>query len=348
VQTSQNLPWVEKYRPKSLDMVVSHEEITKTLSRLIAENRLPHLLFYGPPGTGKTSTVLAAARGMYNDKQIRSQVLELNASDDRGIQVVRQKIIDFVTTRGLHATQQSKDGGEGAGEEKRGCTLKLVILDEADAMTKDAQNALRRVIERYTESTRFCIICNYLSKIIPALQSRCTRFRFAPLAQPQVIERLNHIIDAERLDVNLAGKEALYKLSGGDMRKAINIMQSTSMAHAQVDEEAVYKCVGRPQPALVKEILNILLSDSVESAYDKMNTIRSEHFFALADILDDLVALVVGMEMSPKAAAMLMERMARIETHLAAGCSEKIQTLGLISAFVNARDMLFGGDETEG
>jgi len=119
------------------------------------------------------------------------------------------------------------------------------------------------------------------------------------------------------------------------------------MAHERVDEEAVYKCVGRPQPSLVKEILDILLSDSVEMAYDKLNTIRSEHFFALADILDDTVALVAGMEMVPKAASMLMDRMARIETHLATGCSEKIQTLAMISAFVTARDMMFTGDTME-
>jgi replication factor C subunit 3/5 len=150
-----NLPWVEKYRPSALQELISHEDIIKTIRKFISEDKLPHLLFYGPPGTGKTSTILACAKEIYSTKECNSMVLELNASDDRGINVVRGQILNFASTRTIFNSG-----------------YKLVILDEADSMTNDAQNALRRIIEKFTENVRFCLICNYLSKIIPALQSR--------------------------------------------------------------------------------------------------------------------------------------------------------------------------------
>lgn len=161
-------------------VVCSFSAYRSTVNKFIKEEQLPHLLFYGPPGTGKTSTILACARQLYKPQSFGSMVLELNASDDRGINIVRGQILDFASTRTIFK------GG-----------YKLIILDEADAMTNDAQNALRRIIEKYTENVRFCIICNYLSKIIPAIQSRCTRFRFAPLSPDQILPRLEHVIEAE-------------------------------------------------------------------------------------------------------------------------------------------------------
>lgn len=153
-----NLPWVEKYRPNALQELISHEDIINTIRRFISEDKLPHLLFYGPPGTGKTSTILACAKELYSPREFSSMVLELNASDDRGINVVRGQVLNFASTRTIFNSG-----------------FKLVILDEADSMTQDAQNALRRIIEKFTENVRFCLICNYLSKIIPALQSRYER-----------------------------------------------------------------------------------------------------------------------------------------------------------------------------
>lgn len=170
------------------------------------------MLFYGPPGTGKTSTILAVAREMYG-KAYNIMALELNASDDRGINVVREQIKSFASTQHLV---------------NRG--VKLVVLDEADSMTNAAQFALRRIIEKYTRSTRFCLICNYASKIIPALQSRCTRFRFMPLNKEDAMGRLREIAAAEGLDLTDSGVNAITELGRGDMRKCLNIMQSTSMA----------------------------------------------------------------------------------------------------------------------
>lgn len=151
------------------------------VNRLIDAGKLPHLLFYGPPGTGKTSTILACAKRLYGEKKWRSMTLVLNASDDRGIGVVREQVKGFAETKKLFSTG-----------------VKLIILDEADAMTADAQFALRRVIERYTKNTRFCLICNYVSRIIPALQSRCTRFRFPPLKRIEMETRLREIVALEK------------------------------------------------------------------------------------------------------------------------------------------------------
>ena len=170
-QNQVNLPWVEKYRPNALQELISHEDIIGTIRKFISEEKLPHLLFYGPPGTGKTSTILACAKEIYSPKEFNSMVLELNASDDRGIGVVRGQILSFASTRTIFNSG-----------------YKLVILDEADAMTNDAQNALRRIIEKFTDNVRFCLICNYLSKIIPALQSRYISFLEKAQTRPKYVK----------------------------------------------------------------------------------------------------------------------------------------------------------------
>merc|ERR1719343_100170 len=156
----QQIPWVEKYRPEKLEDLVAHEDIISIITKLIDNGNLPHLLLYGPPGTGKTSTITAAAKRMYATSY-SSMTLELNASDARGIDTIRNEIKEFAGTRQLFFGGKTKS------------SIKLIILDEADAMTSDAQFALRRIMEKYTKNTRFCLICNYVSKIIPALQSRC-------------------------------------------------------------------------------------------------------------------------------------------------------------------------------
>ncbi|CAG9534700.1 unnamed protein product [Cercopithifilaria johnstoni] len=323
-----NMPWVEKYRPASLTELIAHEEIIDTLMKLINENRLPHLLFYGPPGTGKTSTILAAARMMYTPKQLPSMVLELNASDDRGIGIIREQVINFSQTSTLNIDKNQKSAP------------KLVVLDEADAMTKDAQSALRRVIEKFTDNVRFCIICNYLSKIIPAIQSRCTRLRFAPLSNEQIVPRLHHIVQAESLTVTEDGQKALLNLAEGDMRRVINILQSTAMAFKTVDERNVYQCVGYPLPTDVEKIVRILLNDSIEDAYTKIEEIRSERAFALSDILNSMHDFIFRLIIPPELLSRLMISMADIEYHLSQGCSDRLQLGALIGAFIRARSEL--------
>ncbi|XP_021922630.1 replication factor C subunit 5 isoform X2 [Zootermopsis nevadensis] len=293
------------------------------INKFIKENQLPHLLFYGPPGTGKTSTILACAKQLYSPNQINSMVLELNASDDRGIGIVRGQILSFASTRTIFS----------AG-------FKLIILDEADAMTNDAQNALRRIIEKFTENVRFCIICNYLSKIIPALQSRCTRFRFAPLTPEQISPRLEYVINQENVNVTADGKTALLTLAQGDMRKALNILQSTSMAYKEVTGDNVYTCVGHPLKNDISNIVKWLLNEDFSSAYKKIQTLRTAKGLALQDILTEVHLYIHRIELPSSALVGLIIKMADIENRLASGTNENIQLSALLSAFIFARDLV--------
>ncbi|XP_076473057.1 replication factor C subunit 5-like [Babylonia areolata] len=320
---AKNLPWVEKYRPEQLEDLISHTDIISTIDRFVKEDRLPHLLFYGPPGTGKTSTILAVAKQIYSPKEFNSMVLELNASDDRGIGIVRGQILNFASTRTIF-----KSG------------FKLVILDEADAMTKDAQNALRRVIEKFTENTRFCIICNYLSKIIPALQSRCTRFRFGPLKTTQMVPRLQHVISEESVKVTEDGVKALVTLANGDMRRALNILQSTSMAYDEVNEDNVYTCVGHPLRRDVENIVNWLLNETFATAYNNILQMKTMKGLALQDILTEVHTYIHRVDLPHNVQIHLLVKMSDIEYRLASGTSERIQQSSLVAAFQSARDLI--------
>ncbi|XP_015117244.1 replication factor C subunit 5 [Diachasma alloeum] len=317
-----NLPWVEKYRPATLNDLISHEDIIKTINKFIDEDQLPHLLLYGPPGTGKTSTILACARKLYTPAQFQSMVLELNASDDRGIGIVRGQILSFASTGTMYRSG-----------------FKLIILDEADAMTNDAQNALRRIMEKYTDNVRFCIICNYLSKIIPALQSRCTKFRFGPLSSDQIMPRLEHVIEKENLKVTEDGKQALMTLSGGDMRKVLNVLQSTWLAYGSVTEENVYNCVGHPLPIDIKNIMNWLLNESYTSAYNKIQDLKIRKGLALQDILTELHLFLNQIEFPDDIMIDLVIKVGAIEKHTVAGTSESVQLNSLVAAFQSAREI---------
>lgn len=322
---SKAIPWVEKYRPQSLDDVAAHRDIVDTIDRLTTENRLPHLLLYGPPGTGKTSTILAVARKLYGS-QYHNMILELNASDDRGIDVVRQQIQDFASTQSLSFGVKS--------------SVKLVLLDEADAMTKDAQFALRRVIEKYTKSTRFALICNHVNKIIPALQSRCTRFRFAPLDAVHVTERLKHVIKAEGLDVEDGGLAALVRLSNGDMRKALNILQSTHMASQQITEEAVYLCTGNPLPKDIEQISYWLLNEQFADSFKRIHDMKTRKGLAVVDIVREVTMFVFKIKMPSAVRVQLINDLADIEYRLSFGCNDKLQLGSVIASFTRARSAL--------
>ncbi|CAN7123474.1 unnamed protein product [Brassica rapa subsp. narinosa] len=321
---SKATPWVEKYRPQSLDDVAAHRDIVDTIDRLTNENKLPHLLLYGPPGTGKTSTILAVARKLYGPKY-RNMILELNASDDRGIDVVRQQIQDFASTQSFSLGKSS---------------VKLVLLDEADAMTKDAQFALRRVIEKYTKSTRFALIGNHVNKIIPALQSRCTRFRFAPLDPVHVSQRLKHVIEAEGLDVSESGLAALVRLSNGDMRKAMNILQSTHMASVKITEEEVYLCTGNPLPKDIEQISHWLLNESFAESYKKISEMKTRKGLAIVDIVREVTMFVFKIKMPSHVRVQLINDLADIEYKLSFGCNDKLQLGAIISTFTHARSAL--------
>ncbi|KAM0799336.1 DNA replication factor C subunit Rfc2 [Usnea florida] len=219
---SQNLqPWVEKYRPKSLNDVTAQDHTITVLQRTLQASNLPHMLFYGPPGTGKTSTILALAKELYGPEMFRTRVLELNASDERGISIVREKVKDFARMQLSNPPPYYKD--------RYPCPpYKIIILDEADSMTQDAQSALRRTMETYSKITRFCLICNYVTRIIDPLASRCSKFRFKMLDQGNAKKRLEDIAQNENIKLEDGVVDKVIECSEGDLRKAITFLQSAA------------------------------------------------------------------------------------------------------------------------
>jgi replication factor C subunit 2/4 len=249
-------PWVERYRPRRVEDVAHQDEVVATLRKALDTGSLPHMLFYGPPGTGKTSAALAVARQLYGPELCRTRVLELNASDERGIGVVRGKIKAFAS---------AAVGPPAPGYPSP--PYKLLILDEADSMTQDAQNALRRTMEAHSRVTRFVFICNYVSRIIDPLASRCAKFRFKPLHPQAMSGRIAHIASKEGVKMAPGAMEMLGRVSGGDLRKAVTTLQSAARlaAGGQVDAQAVSDVSGVAPAALVDGLLAACRDSAFES-----------------------------------------------------------------------------------
>ncbi|KAF4452494.1 hypothetical protein F53441_4699 [Fusarium austroafricanum] len=340
VEAEDSLPWVEKYRPNTLEDVSGHQDILATINKFIDQNRLPHLLLYGPPGTGKTSTILALARRIYGAANMRQMVLELNASDDRGIDVVREQIKTFASTKQIFSM-----GGASARSGNSMAGFKLIVLDEADAMTSTAQMALRRIMEKYTTNTRFCIIANYSHKLSPALLSRCTRFRFSPLKEGDIRVLVDKVVEEEHVKIGGEAVDALVKLSKGDMRRALNVLQAchasstplrvkdapkvpeSEIQRENITTETIYNCIAAPPPDAITEILSTLLKTAdVTSCLNTINTLKASRGLALADIITALSEELVKLEVSPEVMITWLDGLANIEHRVAGGSSESIQT----------------------
>lgn len=309
--------WVEKYRPKKLSDVIGQKAIVERLSAYVKTRSMPHMLFAGPAGSGKTTCAIALARELYGE-QWRDSLVELNASDERGIDIVRGKIKDFARAASIS-----------------GADFKIIFLDEADSLTGDAQAALRRTMERYTQTCRFILSCNYSSKIIEPIQSRCAVFRFRPLSISDVKQSLVRVASAENVHVTEDGLDAICELAVGDLRKATNILQVAASLGKKVDQEVVFEATESIRPSEVQELLKTALSGNFSAARSRLDEIIVRHGLSGEDIVQGIHRAVFDLPVSEDAKIRLIDRVGEAEFRMVSGASDRIQLEALLAHFAN-------------
>jgi len=315
---NEGLPWVEKYRPVVLADVVGQEEATKRLKSYVKTRNLPNLLFAGPAGIGKTSAAVALAKELFGEG-FGQNFLELNASDERGIDVVRNTIKDFARTLAFNAD------------------FKVIFLDESDALTSDAQHALRRTMEKYARTCRFCLSCNYSSKIIEPIMSRCVVFRFKPLSSKEVSEKILDVAGKEGLKVDDKAMAAIVYVANGDMRKAINVLQAGAAADSEITEDMVYSVSSRAKPKEVRELIRLALDKKFLEARERIDTLLFEHGMSGEDVMLQLYRELLEMpeeEVSSKVKVDLVDIIGEYNFRLVEGANERIQLEALIAQFM--------------
>ncbi len=308
--------WTEKYRPQKLSEIKGQENITSRLQAFVKSESMPHLLFAGPAGVGKTTAALAISREIYG-KTWQDNVLELNASDERGIDVIRIKVKDFARTRAIEEVP-----------------FKIIYLDEADALTRDAQSALRRIMEDYSTTTRFILACNYSSKIILPIQSRCAVFRFRPLSKEHIIEILQSIAEEEELKLESEAVDFIYEASEGDCRKAENILQASSAVSSQITLKVIEEVVSFAEPQEIAKVISLALKGRFVEAKNKIADIMIEHGLSGLDAIKQIQKQSWLAEVDDKKKVELIKACGEYEFRLVEGANEFIQLNALLAEFV--------------
>lgn len=308
--------WTEKYRPDNFNDVKGQKEIVKRIRAFVEQKNMPHVLFAGPAGVGKTTLALVVVKQLYKDSW-HENFLELNASDERGIDVIRVKVKEFARTKSIGDVP-----------------FKIIYLDECDALTREAQQALRRTMENYSQTCRFILSCNYSSKIIEPIQSRCAVFRFKPLSKEEIFEIIGTISTREKLSIDHSGKEALVEVSEGDVRKLENIMQACAVLNNKITESIVFEVAGFARPKEINQILEHVVKKDFEKAKSKLLDTMLNYGLSGIDIIKQLHKEVWKLDISPEKRLEMMKDCAEIEFRMTEGSDEFLQLEGLIARFI--------------
>jgi replication factor C small subunit len=313
--------WAEKYRPKTLDEMVNQTEIVSRMKNFVKEKNLPHLLLVGPAGVGKTTSILCLARDLYGPAW-QNYVMEVNASDERGIDVIREKVKNFARTTAI------------SGE----VPFKILILDEADSLTSAAQHALRRIMEIYTRTCRFCLIGNYSENIIDPIQSRCSVFRYGPLPEVEMKNYLATLAEQEHVKLVPEGLDAVFEASAGDLRKAINLLQAAAATQGEVDDIAIYSVLGKVSPQRIREMINLGIKGEFIEAREVLRSLLIDEGLAAEDIIRMIYSELMRMNMPEKWKVRISDTVGEVDFRLTQGARPEIQLSTLLAKLALASE----------
>ena len=309
----ENAIWTEKYRPKDFSEIKGQREIVKRVKAFVEQKNMPHLLFSGPAGVGKTTLALVIVKKMFQDSW-HQNFLELNASDERGIDIIRHKVKDFARTRAIGDVP-----------------FKIIYLDECDALTREAQQALRRTMENYTQTTRFILSCNYSSKIIDPLQSRCAVFRFKLLEEKDVASIIDKISSEEKIKIDDKAKKALFEVSEGDCRRVENILQSSAAVSKNITEDVIYSLASVARPKEVNEVLNLALENKFVDARKKLLDVMLNYGLSGLDVIKQIQKEILNLDLDNRKKMDLVDKCGEIEFRLTEGSDQFIQLEALLA-----------------